>query len=111
MEILNFDQVSGQKVMLKTTDPRHYSGRLSNTTGRLEKENSTFEDKIFEALHGVNKLQQDTNDLSVKMITDPDSVDAHDVTIAIAKSNSALAITKAVVDKAIQAYKEILSFR
>jgi len=111
MELLKFDQVSGQKVMLKTTDPRHYSGRLSNTTGRLEKENPNFADKMFEAINGVNRLQQETNNLSVKMVTDPDSMDAHDITIAIAKANSALAITKAVVDKAIQAYKEILSFR
>ena len=111
MEFLNFDQVSGNKVMLKTSSPRHFSGRLSNVTGRLEKENPTFADKMFEALYGVNKLQQETNDLSIKMVTDPDSMDAHDITIAIAKANAALAITKAVVDKAIQAYKEILSFR
>ena len=111
MEVLNYDQVSGQRVMLKTTDPRHFSGRLSDVTGRLDKENPTFADKLFEAIHGVNKLQQETDDLSLKMITDPESMDPHDITIAIAKSNAALAITKAVVDKAIQAYKEILSFR
>jgi len=111
MDIFSSEQVSGHKITLKTTDPRHFTGKYNNTTGRLEKENSTFADKMFEALHGVNKLQQETNDLSLKMVTDPDSIDAHDITIAIAKANSALQITKAVVDKAIQAYKEILSFR
>ena len=111
MELLNFDQVSGHKIMLKTTDPRHYSGRLSKVTGHLEKENPTFADKMFEALNGVNKLQQETNNLSVKMVTDPDSMDAHDIMIATTKAEDILAITKAVVDKAIQAYKEILSFR
>ncbi|MCL2481661.1 MAG: flagellar hook-basal body complex protein FliE [Spirochaetaceae bacterium] len=111
MELLKFNQVSGHRIMLETTDPKHFAGRINSTTGRLEKENPTFADKMFEALHGVNKLQQETNDLSLKMVTDPDSLDAHDITIAIAKSNAALAMTKAIVDKAIQAYKEILSFR
>ena len=111
MDIFSSEQVSGHKITLKTTDPRHFTGKYNNTTGRLEKENPTFADKMFEALHGVNKLHQETTDLSVKMVTDPDSIDAHDITIAIAKSNAALAITKAVVDKSIQAYKEILSFR
>ena len=111
MELLNFDQVSGHKISLKTSSPKHYAGSFDNTTGRLEKENATFSDKMFEALNGVNKLQQEVNDLSVKMVTDPDSIDVHDITIAIEKSNAALALTKAVVDKAIQAYREILSFR
>ena len=111
MELLNNDQVSGHKITLKTTDPRHYSGRLGKATGRLEKENPTFSDKMFEALNGVNKLQQEANSLSIKQVTDPNSMDAHDITIAITKAEDALAITKAVVDKSIQAYKEILSFR
>ena len=111
MELLSHDQVSGHKISLNATDPKHFTGRYNSSTGRLEKENPTFADQMFEALNGVNKLQQKKNDLSVKMITDPNSVDVHDITIAIAKANSALSITKAVVDRAIQAYKEIISFR
>ncbi|MCL2791606.1 MAG: flagellar hook-basal body complex protein FliE [Spirochaetaceae bacterium] len=111
MEMLNFDQVSGHRMTLKATDPRHFTGQFNNVTGRLEKENITFADQMFEALHGVNRLQQEKNDLSVRMITDPNSVDTHDITIAIAKANAALAMTKAIVDRAIQAYKEIISFR
>ena len=45
------------------------------------------------------------------MIIDPESVDPHDVTIAMAKANTALALTKAVVDKSLRAYKEIISIR
>ena len=111
MDLLKFDQVSGHRITLETSDPKHFSGRFNAATARPEKENPTFADKMFEALNGVNKLQQDVNDLSLKMVTDPDSIDVHDITIAIEKSNAALAITKAVVDKAIQAYREILSFR
>ena len=45
------------------------------------------------------------------MITDPDSVDVHDVTIALAEANLALSMTKAVVDRALAAYREIINVR
>ncbi|MCL2295235.1 MAG: flagellar hook-basal body complex protein FliE [Spirochaetes bacterium] len=111
MEFLNFGQVTGNRVTLNTTDPRHFTGSMNNVTGRLERENPTFADQMFEALNGVNRLQQEVNDLSVRMITDPNSIDVHDITIAIAKSNAALQITQAVVDRAIRAYQEVLNFR
>ncbi len=110
MEYLRFDQVSGHKMALKTTDPRHLGG-AGTVSAKVEKSNATFEDMMFEAMNGVNKMQQESDDLNVKMITDPDSIDAHDVTIAMAKANTALAITKAVIDRGIKAYKEILSIR
>ncbi len=66
---------------------------------------------MFEALEGVNKLQNESADVSKKMIIDPESVDPHDVTIAMAKANTALALSKAVVDKGLRAYKEIISIR
>jgi flagellar hook-basal body complex protein FliE len=115
MEYLKFEQVSGNKIEMKRTDPRHLSlnsnpfnaPALSGT----ENKETTFESMMFEALNGVNKMQQESDDLNVRMITDPDSLDAHDITIAMAKANTALAITKAVIDRGIKAYKEILSIR
>lgn len=110
MEYLKFDQVSGHKLTLKQTDPRHFAG-AGTLSGRTEKGDQSFENMMFDALNGVNKLQQESDNLNVQMITDPDSIDAHDVTIAMAKANTALALTKAVIDRGIKAYKEILSIR
>jgi flagellar hook-basal body complex protein FliE len=45
------------------------------------------------------------------MITDPDSVDVHDVTISLAEANMALNITKAVLDRVVRAYRDITSAR
>jgi flagellar hook-basal body complex protein FliE len=45
------------------------------------------------------------------MITDPDSVNVHDVTVALAEANLALSMTKAVVDRALAAYREIINVR
>jgi flagellar hook-basal body complex protein FliE len=49
--------------------------------------------------------------LAQQMITDPDAVDVHTVTIALAEANLALSMTKAVVDRALAAYREIINVR
>lgn len=110
MNYLNYDQVAGHRVSLIRTDPRHFT-----MNGRTEEISDTgtdgFQKMMFEALEGVSKIQNESADVSKKMIIDPDSVDPHDVTIAMAKANTALALTKAVVDKSLRAYKEIISIR
>jgi flagellar hook-basal body complex protein FliE len=50
-------------------------------------------------------------DLTQRMITAPDSVDVHDVTIALAEANLAISMTKAIVDRALTAYREIINVR
>lgn len=110
MDFLSAEQVSGNKMVLKQTDPRHFAG-VGLPSGKVETGDTSFEGMMFEALNGVNRLQQERDNIAVKIITDPDSVSAHDVTIAIAKANQAFGITKAVVDRGLRAYQEILSIR
>jgi flagellar hook-basal body complex protein FliE len=50
-------------------------------------------------------------EMAQAMITDPDSVDIHDVTIALAEANLSLSMTKAIMDRAIRAYQEIVNLR
>jgi len=45
------------------------------------------------------------------MLIDPDSVDAHDVTIAMAKANMSLNITRTVLDRVVRAWKDIINTR
>ncbi|MBN1836230.1 MAG: flagellar hook-basal body complex protein FliE [Spirochaetales bacterium] len=63
------------------------------------------------ALGQVNDLQTRSMDMAQAMITDPDSVDIHDVTIALAEANLSLSMTKAIMDRAIRAYQEIINVR
>ena len=112
MNYLNYDQAMGHRVSLIRTDPRHFT--INGQTGVSPVSDTGadgFQKMMFEALNGVNKLQNDSADISKKMIIDPESVDPHDVTISMAKANTALALTKAVVDKSLRAYKEIISIR
>jgi len=65
----------------------------------------------MDSLNSVNSMQQTSEALSIQAVIDPESVNAHDVTIAAAKASMSLSITKNVVDRVIQAYREIQSVR
>ena len=62
-------------------------------------------------MNAANADQMNSQDLFVKMITEPDSVEVHDVTIAMAKANMSLQMTKSIVDGAVKAYKDIINMR
>ena len=70
-----------------------------------------FDKLMSQALGRVNDMQIETQRLSRQMITDPDSVNIHDITIAMAEANLSLSMTNAIVDRAIKAYREIISTR
>lgn len=121
MTFLSAQQVSGHELVLARTDPRHLTGRLdpqqsASASGAAAQrasgsQNGTFASMLLDGLNSVNDQQQTADQLSVQAVVDPDSVDAHDVSIAAAKANLSLNITKSVVDRAIQAYREIQNVR
>jgi|GEM_PF-272842 len=72
---------------------------------------STFKDQLMSSLGKVNQSQQEYEKLVKKAITDPDSVETHDISIASAKAKMMLDVTKNVVDRVIQAYQSIVNLR
>lgn len=70
-----------------------------------------FEGALIRSLEEVNSLQMQHEQLSVRAVVDPQSVDAHDLTIAAAKATTSLSIAKNVVDRVVQAYRDITSLR
>ena len=110
MGLLAPDQVNGDVVKMLRTDPRHIGPEPQVGTTDTSAEKS-FGRLLLNALNQVNADQVNSINLTEKMITDPDSVNIHDVTIAIAKANLSLSITKAIADRAIRAYREIISVR
>jgi len=101
--------MDSQPIYINRTDPRHFVGR--NGEAPSGDQNGTFAQMLMDGLGQVNSLEQTAQDLSIQAITNPDNVDVHDVTIAAAKAELALSITKNVVDRVIQAYKEIQNVR
>jgi flagellar hook-basal body complex protein FliE len=122
MDLLSPLSVQGHVIELQRTDPRHIAGSAaagripgaasrSALTSGVSDPDSGFGKLFFDALNNVNDLQHTTMDLSEAMLTEPDSVDIHDVTVAIAEANLALSMTKAIMDKAIRAYQEVINTR
>ena len=109
MNILTDSEVFGDIVNLKRTNPRHMPG--SGDPVQAVSEKTDFSSVLFDALDEANTLQQESTALTEAFITDPDNVDVHDVTIAMSKANLAVSITKAVVDGALKAYREIINMR
>ena len=94
--------------------PRTDNAGFRNRAARLMDEQTTpggFTSKVFEKLNQVNAIQKESENLTQQMLVDPDSVDAHEVMMALAQANMSLNITKAVVDRVIRAYRDITGTR
>ena len=70
-----------------------------------------FGNLLLKALGDVNTLQNEPLRLNEKLVTEPNSVDIHDITLASAKATLSLSITKELFDRAIRAYKELINVR
>jgi flagellar hook-basal body complex protein FliE len=111
MDLLSASKLSGHVVELARSDPRHLASSLAPSTQAPAGPEEGFGRALAQALGQVNDLQQRSMGLTQAMITDPDSVDIHDVTLALAEANLSLSMTKAIMDRAIRAYQEILNVR
>jgi len=103
-------QAFGDVVRMARTDPRHIAGIGEQATAAAGPEGS-FGNLLLGALGSVNDSQLKSMGLTQQMVTNPDSVNVHDVTIALAEANLSLSMTKAIVDRALAAYREIINVR
>jgi len=71
----------------------------------------SFEDALLEAMDGVNAYQAKSEGLIQQMIVDPDSVDAQDVTIAMAEASLSLNLAKTILSRVVTAWKDVINTR
>ena len=97
MDLFTADSVHGDMIRMKRTNPLHM-----DATGNIPKQQQSagtgFSQAFTAALQGVNDLQMQSTDLAEQMIIDPESIEPHDVTIAMAKANTALQMTKTILE-------------
>ena len=110
LNALNENLVSGNFVPMKTTNSLHMKAVKNSDPSEIPGE-SAFADLVKKGMNAANNDQIESQNLFVKMITEPDSVEVHDVTVAMAKANMSLQMTKSIVDEAVQAYKDIINMR
>jgi flagellar hook-basal body complex protein FliE len=71
----------------------------------------SFDDYILEAVEKMNSQQMDVSNLQQQAITDPDSVDIHDITTAMAKAQMSMTLAKTVIDRLVTGWNEITTTR
>jgi flagellar hook-basal body complex protein FliE len=124
----------GQGMLRMTnTQPGHLNGRTMNeliseklSVGEQQELNERLvaagmsplaedrQDFATMLMDAMNKTSQDQNNverLTELAIVDPESVDVHELTIAMAKANMSLSLSKAIIDRTVTGFKDILSQR
>ena len=84
---------------------------LTDIAPENERFASNFAQALNQLLGSVEKLSNQSEDLTKKAVYDPDNVDVHEIMIAAQKSRFALNLTKTILDGSIRAYKELISGR
>ena len=74
-------------------------------------QSKSFQSYLLDALSTVNSQQLDVTAVQEKLITDPDDVDIHDVTIAMAKARQSLNLAQTVIDRIVTGWNEITTTR
>lgn len=87
--------IESSKNLLKTENP----------------EGKSFQSYLMEAVNSVNAQQNQVSELQEKIITNPDEVDIHDVTIAMSKARMSLNLAQSVIDRLVSGWNEITTTR
>lgn len=101
------------------TNPAHSgTARLSSVSfsenaGEVSggKKLGSFESYLMNAVSEMNNQQLDVGRVQEKLITDPDSVDVHDVVTAMAKAQMSLSLAQTVIDRLVTGWNEISTSR
>ncbi|MCX7679551.1 MAG: flagellar hook-basal body complex protein FliE [Spirochaetes bacterium] len=99
----------GHVVRMRATHPLHYREEVSPQP--TDDVAGTFSEALSRAIGTVNNLQIEAEDLSRRMITEPESVNIHTVMIAAQKAEVALSFTRAVRDEVIRTVRELMNLR
>ena len=71
----------------------------------------TFEDAMLNALDRVSGAQLNASNLQREAIVNPGSLDIHDITIAQAEANMALGITRNILSRLVQGWRDLINTR
>jgi len=104
--------VHGDEVLMNATHRAHF-GYSSRQKGVKNGQDfvTEFSNALKSALYRVNDLQLQSDELTNALAVRPDTVDIHDVTIAAEKARTSLLLTKSIVERITQAYRELINMR
>jgi len=71
----------------------------------------TFEQAMLQALDKVSGTQQYASALNTEAIVNPDSIDAHDVSIAQEMASMSFNITRNILSRLVQGWRDLINTR
>jgi flagellar hook-basal body complex protein FliE len=74
-------------------------------------QSGSFEDAMLHALDRVSGMENKASELQKQAIINPDSVQAHDITIAQAMANMSLNTARNVLNRLVQGWRDIINTR
>ncbi|WKC99727.1 flagellar hook-basal body complex protein FliE [Borreliella bissettiae] len=99
-------------VNLVKKNPLHFDANLfSSKSNAKDNDIETFKDVLINSITDVNKSQLNVSKVTEQAILRPSSIDVHDVVIAMSRANMNLSLLKAVVEKGVKAYQDIINIR
>lgn len=114
-------------LQLNRTDPAHIGTKPLMDTGKsfwldnvgnswvdspkTPVERGAFENYLMDAMAAMNQQQVDVEKIQEKVITDPDSLDIHDVTTAMAKAQMSMNLAQTVIDRLVSGWNELSTTR
>jgi flagellar hook-basal body complex protein FliE len=108
-DFMNPIEPRGDEVKLRATNKAHFGFEEPQVSD--DKFVTSFGKAMKDAFYRVNNLQKRSDELTRSLAVNPDSVDIHDVTIAAEKARLSLMLTKSIVDRITQAYRELINLR
>ena len=99
---------------LQRSNEQHFgTARINGNENQFvaKKSENSFQSFLLDAMNTVNTQQTDVTKIQEKLITDPDSVDIHDVTIAMSKARMSLNLAQNVIDRLVSGWNEITTTR
>lgn len=111
MDLIDLNNSMGDVVELARTHANHLNSRGQKKELTMEEDSRHFGNLMTTVVERVSDKQHAAEELFRRMITNPDEVEPHDVTIAMAQANMSLNLTKTIVDRAVKAYNDIMTMR
>ena len=115
---MNVTMPSLSQIQMTRTNPAHVGSAKLSVLGQEnsnqiqnEKQMDSFESYLVNAVSSMNSQQLDVSRVQERLITDPDSVDIHDVTTAMAKAQMSLSLAQTVIDRLVTGWNELSTNR
>ena len=117
---MNITMPTLSAVQMTRTNPAHVGtakltpivpGQDNTNQVQNEKNFGSFESYLVKAVSEMNNQQLNVNKVQEQLITDPDSVDIHDVTTAMAKAQMSLSLAQTVIDRLVSGWSELSTNR